>query len=119
MLRFLVPILQFAMQTGPMSFVAWAGRTAADNAAAPTDDAMWSNFQSSDWHMLFMCLRIVESLFMWLDTLMVGFFAVAFAVFATSLADRYECDDKMKKLAFGCAGLFTLSFLCGVMREVS
>jgi hypothetical protein len=83
---FLIPMLQFAMMTGPLSFVAWVGSTAQKDP--PTDDTIWKNFHVHDWHALFLILRIVESIFVWLDSLMCLLLSIGFGAFSMFAAER-------------------------------
>jgi hypothetical protein len=55
-LGFTIPLLQFAMRSGPVTFIVWIGSDAASEAPE-----FWKNLNPPDWHMLYIVLRTVES----------------------------------------------------------
>ena len=116
-LGFTIPMLQFAMSTGPISFIAWVGTSALDESG----DSMWSNFRSSDWHVLYLCIRIVEALFMWLDTLMCLLLAIGFGMFSIFAPARLPkiVNSQMRLAGLVVTGCLFMAFFCGVMREAS
>lgn len=122
-LGFLLPLLELALRSGPMSYVAWVGGDAVRCQRDPStcDAAIWKKFEAADFRSLWMALRITEALFTWLNTLTAALQATGFWLLTAVAPSKGKSilTPKHNKIGYVVAALCAVNFLCGVMREVA
>ncbi len=122
-LGFLLPLIELALRSGPMSYVGWVGGDAVrcQRDPAKCNDAIWKNFEPADFRSMWMAIRVVEELFTWMNTLTAALQAIGFGLL-TSIAPskgKSILTPQNNKVGYVIAILCALNFLCGVMREVT
>ena len=116
---FLIPLLEFAMRAGPVTFIGWVGSEVAKDKAGSTDMTMFRGFSDTHLQVTMMALRTTESLFTWLNVvadilLGLGFFQLSFI---GSKRAKIIVDDKTRLLGLWSAGIFFLTAVFGILRE--
>ncbi len=117
----LIPLLEFAMRAGPVSFVGWVGNEIAKDRSGSTETTVFRGFEDTHLQMLMLGLMTTESLFTWVNIvsevlLGLGFFQLSFI---GSQRAKIIVDGKTRLLGLWTAGIFFLTALFGILRESS
>jgi hypothetical protein len=122
-LGFLLPLMELALRSGPMSYIGWIGGDAVRCQRDPSNcgEAIWKNFEPADFRSMWMATRITEALFTWLNTLTAAVQAMGFWLLTAIAPSKGKSilTSQHNKVGYAVAGLCALNFLCGVMREVT
>ena len=115
----LIPLLEFAMRAGPVSFIGWVGSEVAKDKAGSTEMTVFRGFSDTHLQLTMMALQTTESLFTWLNVvadilLGLGFLQLSFI---GSKRAKVILDDKTRLLGLSSAGLFFLTATFGILRE--
>ena len=65
----LIPLLEFSMRAGPVSFIGWVGSEVAKDKAGSTEMTVFRGFTDTHLQMAMLGLQTTESLFTWLNVL--------------------------------------------------
>ena len=111
-----IPMLEFCLRAGPVSFVGWVGH---EISKPVVDEPMFKNFGAFHIQMLRLALMTTESLFTWLNTfadllLGVGFLQLSFL--GSTRADIIF-DHRTKLTGLWTAAIFLVCFFLGLLRE--
>lgn len=115
----LIPLLEFSMRAGPVSFVSWVGSEIVKDQEGSTETTVFRGFTDTHIQMMGLMLQTTESLFTWLNVLAdlllgLGFFQLSFIA---STRAKIIVDDKTRLLGLWTAGIFFLTALFGILRE--
>lgn len=107
-----IPMLEFCLRAGPVSYVAWVG----SESAKP--DGMWTGFTPTHVQTLMMALNVVESLFTWLNVLADLLLGGGFILIATLGSARAAViiDNKTRLVASWTGGVLMLAFIFGLLQ---
>ena len=107
-----IPMLEFCLRAGPVSFVAWVGSESAK------EDGMWTGFSPTHVQTLMMTLNVVESLFTWLNVFADLLLGVGFILIATLGSSRAAViiDNKTKLVAAWTGAMFLLAYFTGLLQ---
>jgi hypothetical protein len=110
-----IPMLEFCMRAGPVSYVAWVGSESAK------EDGMWTGFSPTHVQTLMMTLTVVESLFTWLNVFADLLLGVGFVLIATLGSSRAAViiDNKTKLVAAWAGAMLLLAFFSGLLQALS
>lgn len=109
-----IPMLEFCLRAGPVSFVAWVGSESAK------EDGMWTGFSPTHVQTLMMTLNVVESLFIWLNVfadLLLGVGFILIAMLGSSRA-AVIIDNKAKLVAAWTGAMLLLAYFIGLLQAM-
>lgn len=117
----LVPLLEFAMRAGPMSFVGWLGSEVAKGRGDSADTGVFSGFSDTHLQITMIGLQTTESIFTWLNVVAAMLLGLGFLQLSFIGTERAQIivDDKARLLGLWTAGMFFLTALFGILRESS
>jgi hypothetical protein len=113
----LIPMLEFCMRAGPVSYVGWV----ASESIKTDGTGLYSGFADTHYQVIAVGLQTVEALFTWLNTfadflLGIGFIQLSFIGTQRAFVIM---NDTTRLVGFWTGGLFLAAFVMGMMRETS
>jgi hypothetical protein len=111
-----IPLLEFSLRAGPVSFVSWVG-----SEAAKSDGGMWTGFTPTHIQTLMMTLQVVEALFDYLNVFADLLLGIGFVLMSTLGSRRAAViiDNRTRLVGAWTGGLLLLAFLFGLLQVSS
>lgn len=106
-LGLVIPMLEFCLRAGPISFVAWIG----SEVAKP--DGRWTGFSPTHIQSLMMTLEVVEALFQWVNVFADLLLGIGFIMLSTLGSRRAAAiiDARLKLIGAWTGAMFILAFV--------